>query len=90
MPKSMKMTLPEDGGSFNFLISATADGKIAVSSKIVLKKKHLLCRRIRWDQTVFQPNYRQTRRTDCVEEGIINCQLLTINYLFLTGWEIIH
>jgi hypothetical protein len=38
LPKGIRVNLPEDGGRFQFIVSATADGKIAVSSKTLLKK----------------------------------------------------
>ena len=38
MPKGLRLNLPEEGGRYQFLLSATADGRIMVSSKLILKK----------------------------------------------------
>ena len=38
MPKSIKVSLPEDGGRFTYAVGLSEDGKITISSKISLKK----------------------------------------------------
>ena len=38
MPKSIKVSLPEDGGRFTYIVGLSEDGKITISSKISLKK----------------------------------------------------
>jgi hypothetical protein len=38
IPKGAKVTLPEDGGKFVYMIGVTAEGKISISSKVSLKK----------------------------------------------------
>lgn len=38
IPKSIKVSLPEDGGRFTYFVSTPEEGKISISSKISLKK----------------------------------------------------
>jgi hypothetical protein len=38
VPKNIKMTLSEDGGMYSFLIRSTPDGKLMVSSRLVINK----------------------------------------------------
>ncbi len=38
IPKSVKVTLPDDGGRFTYIISASEEGKLTIASKILLKK----------------------------------------------------
>ena len=38
MPKSAKIALPEDGGKFTYIIGISEEGKISISSKVMLKK----------------------------------------------------
>ncbi|MFC0184793.1 Transglutaminase-like superfamily protein [Pseudarcicella hirudinis] len=38
LPKNIRLSLPNDGGKFSYFVSKTEEGKIAVSSKFLLKK----------------------------------------------------
>lgn len=38
IPKGAKVTLPDDGGRFTYIVGINEDGHISVSSKIILKK----------------------------------------------------
>jgi hypothetical protein len=38
MPKSAKVSLPDDGGRFTYIVGVSEEGKISISSKISLKK----------------------------------------------------
>jgi hypothetical protein len=38
MPKSARVSLPEDGGKFTYIVGVPEEGKISISSKISLKK----------------------------------------------------
>jgi hypothetical protein len=38
IPKSIRVSLPEDGGKFTYAVSSSEEGKISISSKVSLKK----------------------------------------------------
>jgi hypothetical protein len=38
IPKSVRVSLPDDGGRFTYVVSSSEEGKISISSKISLKK----------------------------------------------------